>query len=179
MKYTSWILYASALVILLTVALPSYNRLWLDLNISSMHGDEDYNTRACPTCEKEVHEYNNVNPGLGLSYGVNNYFDLSVGGYYNSFDNLSFYSGGTIKYPIRLGGKWIYEPGIFGGAATGYTDTPKDTNGHVYGGFLPYGGISNTLVYENFRGTIGFVPDITNNNDVPYSILTFQLGYNF
>ena len=101
MKRATLIL-ASLIVIFLCVGSPDYSKLWLDLNLGSLHGDEDYNVRDCSTCEKEVKDYNAFNPGLGLSYGVNDYLDLSVGGYYNSFEKASFYSGGELKYPIRI-----------------------------------------------------------------------------
>ena len=115
------IVYVALIFIFSMIALPTYSNLWLDVNMASIHGDEDYNTKECSTCEKKVNEYNSFNPGLGLSYRMNDYFDLSAGGYYNSYEKLSFYSGMTLKYPIYLSGKWFYEPGIFTGAATGYS----------------------------------------------------------
>jgi hypothetical protein len=76
----------------------------LVLNGASKHLNTDY-------------DYNERNPGLGLLAEKDGKF-LTVGGYKNSHDDNSFYVGGGLKK--RFGSDYYIEPGIFGGAFTGY-----------------------------------------------------------
>lgn len=75
-------------------------------NGASKHLDTDY-------------DYNEVNPGLGLLAEKDGKF-FTVGGYKNSHDKNSFYAGGGLKK--RFGRDYYIEPGIFGGAFTGYDE---------------------------------------------------------
>jgi len=152
---------------------------WLDINLSSIHGDEDYNVKECSTCTKKTKNYNGFNPGIGLSYSITDYFDVAGGGYWNSFEKPSVYGEGSLKYPIRLKTGSDLDIGVFGGVVTGYAKTPKDKQGLVHYGLMPMGGIFSAITYGRFRFKIRYVPDVKGKNKVPYSLITFQSGYLF
>jgi len=153
--------------------------LWLDLNVASIHGDKDYNVQTCEDCEPERMDYNWFNPGVGLTYSVFDQLDISGGVYHNSFDKTSWYTHGYAKLPFQLTTHMSFDLGPFVGLATGYEDTPKDTNGNLYNKLLPYGGLMTSLNYDDVRLRVAFIPDMNNEDGRPFSIITFQLGYRF
>jgi hypothetical protein len=169
-------------ICLLTISMPVFSDqgdIWLDFNLASIHGDKDYNVKRCEECETERMDYTWYNPGLGFSYSVFDQLDLSVGGYNNSFDKLSWYTYGYAKLPLQLTSHMDFDVGPFVGLASGYEDTPKDKNGNLWNKMLPYAGLMTSLTYHDVRVRVAFVPDMQNDNDRPFSIITFQLGYKF
>jgi outer membrane receptor for Fe3+-dicitrate len=56
-------------------------------------------------------EYNEDNPGLGLTFEDGNKL-LTLGGYKNSFSDPSYYLG--LGYKKRFGNDFFIEPGILG-----------------------------------------------------------------
>ena len=105
---------AAALVL---ASFPAAGEVFLDINGASKHSNDTYRYRGVK------HEYNSRNAGLGLTYGLNKYFDLSGGFYDNSYGRLSLYSGVTLKYDL-LYGDFRVTPGVIVGLATGYGRTP-------------------------------------------------------
>lgn len=169
-------------------------QLWLDLTIGSHHDSDwkhyvlDRNTREIVEIRKNDH--NEFNPGLGLSYGINDYVDI-LGGYVheNSYKNSSIYGGFNLKYPFTFG--WIrFEPGIGTALSTGYKNTPA---AHItIGEFMPWL-LPNITTYFGDRvyARVGYFPDfdgkkdnyeigdvVTNKNNLQdqHSVMTFQVG---
>lgn len=167
------------LLIFSTPCVADQGDIWIDFNVASIHGDRDFNFKPCEECDSERMDYNWYNPGLGFTYSAYDALDLSAGGYNNSFDKLSWYSYAYTKLPIQLTHNWSFDVGPFVGVATGYEDTPKDTNGNLYNKLLPYAGLMTSITYETIRMRVAFIPDMQNENAKPFSIITFQLGWKF
>ena len=98
-------------------SLPAAGDVFLDINGTSKHSKDTY------IYDGVTHAYNSRNIGLGLTYGLNKYLDLSGGFYDNSYYKLSVYGGLTLKHDL-LYGNFRITPGVSLGVATGYSDTP-------------------------------------------------------
>lgn len=71
-------------------------------------------------------EYNEVNPGIGLTYEWQD-DDITelikLGQYLNSLNKKTNYIGYGVKKGLFSGGDWEIDAGIIGGLLTGYNDS--------------------------------------------------------
>lgn len=100
-------------VLVLFLFLPSAaaknGKLFIDFSLASKHIDSG-------------DEYNEINPGIGLSYFIGKNWEMRGGYYNNSYERPSFYL--TANYvPVSADlKKFNFKPGIAAGFATGYKD---------------------------------------------------------
>lgn len=166
----------------------SEGQLWLDVNVSSSHSRDYWWENLVTNSNGDVvsvdeHKFNESNPGIGLTYGQNDYIDWTGGVLKNSFDVVSIYGGGILKYPLNLGNGFRIEPGILLAVATGYDqDVNKD---HTYDGLLPYVIPNITLIVaDTFYARVGWVPDFDGDPKTRYEsndqvgLVTLQFGVN-
>lgn len=150
--------------------------VWLNAHIGSRHLNMDEytitsETRKIIKGEKRLvstitfYSFNEVNPGLGLEYELNDNLSFRVGTYKNSLNINSEYAG--IKYSYNHNKYVSY--GLIGGLVTGYELTG---NAHYRKYVLP-----NITVKFNksTRLEVGYVPP--NLSDV--SIISVTVGYRF
>jgi len=163
------------------------DQLWLDFNLASHH-ERDYWWREEADGKKHKYSFNQRNLGLGLTYGIKDYFD-ATGGFVidNSFNKTSIYGGGILKYPLYFKNSpdWRIEPGVLVALATGYEDTPQDKDTIFNGLFLPYIIPNVTVILGDlFHARVGYVPDFDGNPQEEFptgdrlGIWTVQLGVN-
>jgi len=158
----------------------SDGQLWLDLNVTGKHS-RDYWWEEVDG-EKIKHPYNENNFGVGLSYGISDYFDVLGGTVFkNSYNNSSIYFGGNVKYPFHLFSDTRLEVGLMLAGATGYKGTNDEDR--MVGNFLPYVIPNVTLVTEDiFYARLGYVPDLDGKSSEEYpeddrvQIITLQFG---
>lgn len=100
-------------VLVLFLFLPSAaaknGKLFIDFSLASKHIDAG-------------NEYNEINPGIGLSYFAGKNWEMRGGYYNNSYERPAFYL--TANYvPVSADLKnFNFKPGIAAGFATGYKD---------------------------------------------------------
>lgn len=183
------ILTALVLLIITTDLYALDEQLWLDINIGSIHSnDKWYKNVLCDENWENCHggtveKYNEVNPGAGLTYGINDYFDIT-GGFVskNSFNNFSLYGGGNLKYPLFADKTLRIEPGILLVVATGYRGTRLD-HALSFGDFTPLPLLNITaFLYDKFYARVGYFPDPDGTPEHEWEngdrsgVITFQAG---
>lgn len=140
--------------------------LWLDINVASYHTSSEY------CYEGKCKDYNQFNYGGGVSYDLDNTFELTGGYFRNSYYKNSFYAGTKIKHDFPVNGL-IITPGVIVGGITGYDDT--EVNGKKIQPIgLPTLGISN----NKFRAVIGYLP-VKIIGAGSADVFTLQLGVKF
>lgn len=141
------------------------NNLWLDFNVASWHENDTYFVNG------QEREYNEWNPGVGLSYEFHDNAEFRGGLAENSFEDLSFYAGVNLKFDIIDHPDWFIQPGIFGGLATGYDKPPQNLNN-----ITPMGLLTLTAGYDRFRVNLAYLPsDLFDSHRTEFALL--QVSY--
>lgn len=138
--------------------------LYLDVNGYSWHSKQDYIYRGQPG------KYNPYNAGIGVTYGLTQNVEAFAGYYYNSFNRDTVYGGVKIKHDFDFG-NFTITPGINFGVATGYADTPAQSDYYQL--------VIMPAVRVTYRGiglTLGYVPRIEKENFDAVSIITAQIN---
>ncbi len=139
--------------------------LWVDFTVGTNHSRGYWVDDSTGTNIEKDFEENN--PGIGLTYGINDYIDIGAGNVFkNSYDNNSVYVAANFKYPFPMPGTPMrLEPGIMAIFATGYNDTPEDKY-TIGGDILPIPLPNMTLVIDDkFHARVGWMPDIDGDSD--------------
>lgn len=136
----------SLILIIGLVSTNVYADTYIDINGFSKHSLDHYVYNGKKT------KFNSNNFGLGITTSLNKYLDFKYGGYYNSYYKTSLYTGLNIKMDISVG-PFIVAPGLFGGVATGYDNTPVGA-GMVQPFVIP----NFTVRYKDVGVTIGYIP---------------------
>lgn len=114
---------------------------WIEIHGLSKHGKNTYST------ETGVHQYNEVNLGMGAMFKMNNNVEAGFGFFRNSYNINTFYAGGDIhtdnRAPVRLGLSFAI--------VDGYQNTPASSNVMI----LP--NLTITLT-EHLRIKMGVIP---------------------
>lgn len=121
--------------------------LWLDMNVTSWHSNETY------TWKGNTKKYNSDNIGLGLSYEVEDWYEVKVGVYDNSYYKTTVYGGVNVKHDLAASRNWTIAPGLTAGVVTGYNDTPMHAAA-IAPILLP----NVELGYDQWRAVVGFIP---------------------
>lgn len=156
------LLFIAALAMLGCASPTRADDLFLDLNGISKHNKSTYLYRGA------THDYNSRNTGLGLTAGLNKYFEASGGFYDNSYDRRSLYTSVTLKHDLPYRDFRI-TPGISVGVVTGYKHTP------VHAATLQPSLIAS--VRATWRGvgfTVGYIPRVNRGEGIPVSVITLQ-----
>jgi hypothetical protein len=154
------------LIFFSTLANAETGDIWLDINVGSKHSTDTYWYKG------QTYEYNESNPGIGITYEASNTFDIKGGVYDNSYNQTSLYFAGNIKMDLAQSSDWIIEPGFMFGGATGYHDTPE--NLLLAPIILP----NVSVGYKRVRANFGYAPfSLLPGFDV--DVATFQMGIKF
>lgn len=152
-------------IIIFAAVVPAHaGDLYLDINGYSWHSNDTY------VYQGKRHEYNSKNAGLGVTYGINKYVEAFAGFYDNSYNRDTLYGGAKIKLDFEVAGVTI-TPGLNVGAATGYADTPAQSD--------YYRLVIIPAVRVTYRGvglTLGYVPRIEKENFDAVSAITAQIN---
>lgn len=149
----------------LFVAIPAQaGGLTLDINGLSQHSKDTYRYQG------KMHKYNETNLGLGLTYGVNKYVDVSAGFFENSYYKKTVYAG------VRFGSEFVFgdfvvSPGIQAGFATGYADTPVNSSS-----LRPIVLPNLRVAYRDVGVAVGYVPRAVSGSAIAVSVVTIQLN---
>lgn len=138
--------------------------LTLDINGLSQHSKDTYRYQG------KTHRYNETNLGLGLTYGVNKYVDVSAGFFENSYYRTTVYAGFRLG-PEFVFGDFVVSPGIQAGYASGYANTPVHSS-RLRPVVLPNLRVS----YRGVGVTVGCMPRVVSGSTVAVSVVTVQLN---
>lgn len=153
---------ATALVL---ASFPAFGEVFLDINGTSKHNKSTYQYRG------ETHDYNNRNVGLGLTVGLNKYFDMSGGFYDNSYYRWSVYGGVKLKHDLQYG-DFRVTPGISVGLVNGYKNTA------VHASTLQPTIMANVrLMWRGAGFTLGYMPRSNIGEGIPVSAITLQANF--
>ena len=124
--------------------------IWLDINLGSIHEQNNY------FWEGEVRSYNEFNPGLGITYEINDLFDAKAGFFHNSYEELSSYVmiGFSPSVFSNSNSDWKVDVGGGIGLITGYDDTPEQAE-EISPWLMAIVGIEYK---ERYRFNIGYLP---------------------
>ena len=165
----SFIIMLALVVTMITTQGASANDLWVDINVASYH------TSADSYCyQGECDDFNEFNYGLGLSYELNELFEVTGGFFRNSYDKHSNYAGVKAKYDFDLGAGVALTPGLTLGVVTGYDDTEVEAST-----LQPMALPSVTVSYKRVRATVGYLPLTLVSDDSETDVITFQMGVRF
>lgn len=151
--------------IALVAAMPAQaGDLTLDINGVSQHSKDTY------WYQGKTHRYNESNLGLGLTYGVKKYVDVSAGFFENSYYRTTVYAG------FRLGPEFVFgdvvvSPGIQAGYASGYVNTPVNSSS-LRPVVLP----NLRVAYRGVGVTVGYVPRVASGSVESVSVVTVQVN---
>lgn len=136
--------------------------LFLNISGTSQHSKENYFYRGVS------HEYNRRNTGLGLTVGLNKYFEASGGFFHNSYGRWSTYGSVTLKHDLTHN-HFRITPGISVGLATGYRHTP------VHAATLQPAFIASVrATWHGVGFTVGYIPRANMGEGIPVSAITLQ-----
>ena len=125
---------------------------WVEVHVASKHSHDAWGTDNTP--------YNEVNTGLGIMFPLDEYTEVGFGGFINSYNKETLYTGfdihTTSRAPVRYG--------VSMAVMTGYEDTPNPSRIMI----LP----NLTIGNEYVRLKIGVLPG-------PVSLVTFTVGARF
>lgn len=121
LKIESHVMIAALLLSSCTAAIAAQGDVWLDVHGVSYHDKAGRCYTEAGVCKK----FNEFNRGVGLSYGAQDWLEVSAGYYRNSYDENTVYMSGTLKHDIPIG-NFTVSPGLRLGIATGYE---RDCNG--------------------------------------------------
>ncbi|MHB0978435.1 MAG: hypothetical protein ACYC1K_03500 [Minisyncoccota bacterium] len=158
------------LILFLAIMLPhnisTAGELYIDINGKAWHDNKTYRY------EKQTFNYNENNLGLGLTYSIHKYIEISTGYYYNSFRRNTLYGAAKLKYDIKYKAFTI-TPGLGLGLVTGYEDTPVKAD-IIQPVVIPV----LRIVYEKVGLTIGYLPKTERQTAKNFSTsaLTVQLN---
>jgi hypothetical protein len=154
----------------LLIAMPAYSqeKLVLNLHLGSYHAGS---TGWWSAETGKLTDYNESNPGLGLSYQFGNNYELRGGGYKNSHNENSFYLGGA----VYTNSKRLFGIGLVAGAVTGYDGLILNPD-IDYKPIQPFAMPTVFINYGKVRSEIGYIPAITNG---AANTLTFTTGVRF
>ena len=107
----------------------------------------------------------NVNPGLGFEYPLNDTYRLTAGTFHNSDRRQSHYLG---LYVLPL----EYRGVRFGAVVGGFDGYPQARNGGWFPALIPVMAIEG----QNWGLNIAFVPEV---RDRVHGAISFQLKYRF
>ena len=116
--------------------------------------------------------FNEDNYGAGIRFPIKNHkrWGITAGGFNNSYDRLSLYTGVTYDYDLCPNTPFICKAGVIGGLVTGYEeDTPASALQAIA---LP----QLTLGYKQVFLRTRFIPKF--NKDTT-SVFSFSLGFNY
>lgn len=151
--------------IALLAALPAQaGDLFLDINGYSFHSNETYKYNG------KREKFNSQNAGVGLTYGMGKYIEASAGYFRNSFDKDTIYGSAKLKYSFNFGEVSV-TPGINIGLATGYMDTPVQSDQYQVV-VMP----TLRLTYRGVGLTLGYFPQVEKENFIAVSVITAQIN---
>jgi len=103
----------------------------------------------------ELEQYNETNPGLGLSYQFNNNLEVRGGGYKNSHNANSFYLGGAAYTSSRR----LLSIGAAAGVVTGYDGLILNPD-FEYKKVQPFAMPTVYINTKRVRTEIGYLPSL-------------------
>ena len=125
---------------------------WVEVHIGSKHSEDTYYDHE--TYEKK--EFNETNLGLGYMHGLNEHIEVGFGGYKNSYNIDSFYTG----FDLHTDTRDFVRLGVRAGIITGYDFTPIMVLPNV------------TFTNGNVRMMVGWIPGEIN-------VITVSAGFKF
>ena len=139
----------------------------LNLHLGSIHTNDGYWSAETG----KLTDYNESNPGLGISYQFTNNFELRGGGYKNSHNANSFYLGGAAYTSSNR----LVGVGVVAGIVTGYDGLILNPD-FDYKPAQPFAMPSIFINYGNVRSEIGYIPAVS---DGMSGTITFTTGIRF
>lgn len=140
----------------------------LNLHVASYHsGSDGWWSKETG----ELEEYNQFNPGLGISYQFNDYTEVRGGGYRNSHNNNSFYFGGA----VYTNSNNLLGAGVVGGFVTGYNDLILNAD-FEHEAVQPFVMPALFINHGRVRVEVGYIPSLA---DGMADTLTLTTGIRF
>ena len=189
-----------ALITLLvtTMAIPAYagcitkeakRHHYIDVNIGSHHNCSGSGTCGYVEDNGQVKAYNEQNWGGGYTYmqtltgdsAIEGRLGGTVGYYRNSINRNTFYAMGNAEAVCNVTQTWSVAGGLQAGIGTGYSHI-SDYNLTPVGQFYVRGEYDlpdNMSYVDAVSVKLGYLPEITYQNDINPEIFTLQLGFKF
>lgn len=147
-----WILLGSTAVLMVVaigISKAHAGEDWVEVHVGSKHSEPTYRDRGVDR------EFNETNLGLGYMRGINRHVEVGFGGYKNSYERTSLYTGADVHTDTRNHARL----GVSVGWITGYYETDimvlpnvtfSDQHVRVKFGFIP-GKIKVVTVTAGFK----------------------------